>query len=987
LDQHIDLVRKELANIQSPYRILGDVVDYGVWVCDSAGQNIYVSQSFLTLLGRPYADVAGLGWLHFLPPGDAEETQRLWLACVANGDIWNREIQIRDRDGFYKDILSRGKPVRNQAGEIVMWVGLNLDITDSKRTERALVESDALRSALNDALEHETSKGREDRDRLEMALSASGVIGTWYGDLKAGMVYGDENFARIYGFDHSETSQGKPLGYYFKFMHPDDLAGAQVAMDRMMAGSDEYAHEHRIIRPDGSLLWVMARGRLIRDLGGTPIRFPGVSVDITDRKLEERRETFLRELEERLRSFSDPRDVMFAAAEHLGSYLEVDRAGYAEIDANGTTCRVPRDWCASGMSSLTGNYRIADFGVALIEVLATGKLVSFEDALLDPLATGDNTAAMYEVLSIRSAIAVPLVRAGRFMAVFFVHGRNPRRWTEGEEALCRDVAERTWSAVERAKAEETALQNAAQFRTLSQAMANHVWTATPDGLLDWLNDRVIDYSGLEAHELLGIAWTSIVHPEDLPAVEERWRAALASGCQYETEFRLRRADGTYRWHIARAVPLHADGKIDRWIGTNTDIEDQKTIARALADLNANLEEQVQDRTRKLLAAEESLRQSQKMEAVGQLTGGLAHDFNNLLTGITGSLDLLETRISQGRVGEADRYIQIAQSAAKRAAALTHRLLAFSRRQTLDPRPTDIHGLVVGLEELIRRTVGPSIVVEVVGTSDLWAVLVDPHQLENAVLNLCINARDAMPEGGEITIRTSNHLFDQKSAYEADVSEGEYVLLSVSDTGCGMPPDVIERAFDPFFTTKPLGAGTGLGLSMVYGFVRQSGGQAKIYSESGRGAMVCLYLPRFFGDAEVLESAPDVANVQRAEEGETVLIVDDERTIRTLIAEVLAELGYSTLEAEDGRKGLKVLESSRRIDLLITDVGLPGGMNGRQLADMALQSRPDLKVLFITGYADTAVISDGQLQPRMHVVTKPFSLQMLAGRLKEIMNER
>lgn len=387
----------------------------------------------------------------------------------------------------------------------------------------------------------------------------------------------------------------------------------------------------------------------------------------------------------------------------------------------------------------------------------------------------------------------------------------------------------------------------------------------------------------------------------------------------------------------------------------------------------------------LTKTEEALRQSQKMEAVGQLTGGIAHDFNNLLTGITGSLELLQTRITQGRIGELDKYVSSAQGAARRAAALTHRLLAFSRRQTLAPQPTAVNQLVSGMQDLVSRTVGPAVDVEFVGAVGLWNTLVDQSQLENALLNLCINARDAMPDGGKLTIETANRWIDRHTAAERDLPPGQYLSLCVSDTGTGMPASVVAKAFDPFFTTKPIGQGTGLGLSMIYGFARQSNGQVRIYSEVGQGTMVCIYLPRHLGEAEQAEVAPELSSAPRADQGETVLIVDDEPTVRMLVTEVLEELGYTAIEAADGAGGLQVLQSNARIDLLVTDVGLPGGMNGRQVADAARVARPDLKVLFITGYAENAVLSHGHLDPGMHVLTKPFSLESLAGRIRELIN--
>lgn len=404
---------------------------------------------------------------------------------------------------------------------------------------------------------------------------------------------------------------------------------------------------------------------------------------------------------------------------------------------------------------------------------------------------------------------------------------------------------------------------------------------------------------------------------------------------------------------------------------------------ALIEAKETLELRVQERTAELMAMEAALRQAQKMEAVGQLTGGLAHDFNNLLTGISGSLELMQLRLDEGRSQELSRYIATAQGAANRAASLTHRLLAFSRRQTLAPKPTDVKQLVNGLEELVQHTVGPAISVETVNAAGLWPSLIDPSQLENAILNLCINARDAMPDGGRITIETGNRWLDERAARERQLEPGQYVCLCVSDSGAGMSPEVLAKAFDPFFTTKPIGMGTGLGLSMIYGFAKQSGGSVWIYSEPGNGSTVCIYLPRHFGETDDDAVLPEHPEVHRGQVGESVLLIDDEPTIRLLVSEVLENLGYHVIAVDDGNAGLEVINSAVRIDLLITDVGLPGGLNGRQVADAARLIRPDLKVLFITGYAENAVLSHGHLAPGMHVVTKPFALDVFSNRVRAL----
>jgi signal transduction histidine kinase len=386
-------------------------------------------------------------------------------------------------------------------------------------------------------------------------------------------------------------------------------------------------------------------------------------------------------------------------------------------------------------------------------------------------------------------------------------------------------------------------------------------------------------------------------------------------------------------------------------------------------------------------AEDALRQAQKMEAVGQLTGGIAHDFNNLLTGILGSLEIANARIAAGRSHEIARFTSAATTAAQRAAALTQRLLAFARRQPLDPKRVEANALIAGMEDLLRRTLGPSIGLEMVLAGDVRPTLCDANQLESAILNLVINARDAMPDSGRLTIETTNaHLDDAYARAQAgEVKPGYYVAISVTDTGTGMDPDTIARAFEPFFTTKPTGQGTGLGLSMLYGFVKQSDGHVRIYSEVGHGTSFKLYLPQFrgTGDNEIEDGAVAETAEATAEAGETVLVVDDEPAVRMLVTETLDELGYTAIEAPDGPSALRILQSSSRIDLLITDVGLPG-LNGRQLADAARVTRPGLRVLFMTGYAHNAAISrGGLLDPGMEILTKPFAMSALVDKIRSI----
>ncbi|WP_233137143.1 hybrid sensor histidine kinase/response regulator [Agrobacterium vaccinii] len=499
-------------------------------------------------------------------------------------------------------------------------------------------------------------------------------------------------------------------------------------------------------------------------------------------------------------------------------------------------------------------------------------------------------------------------------------------------------------------------------------------------------DQALGRTGLPLEQII-----ATVHPEDRDGLIGAINEVIARGGAYAHQYRVRRRDGKYYWIEANGrVDFAEDGTPSSFPGVLIDVEERRAVEaerdRAISmlrALNDGLEQRVSERTSELLKAQDALRQSQKMEAVGQLTGGLAHDFNNLLAGISGSLELMERRLSQGRGNELDRYLSAAQGAVKRAAALTHRLLAFSRRQTLDPKPTDIDRLIAGLEDLIKRTVGPAVDIEVVEASGTWKTLVDPSQLENAVLNLCINARDAMPNGGRITIRTENTRLDARGADESGLPEGEYVCLRITDTGTGIPADVLDKVFEPFFTTKPLGQGTGLGLSMIYGFAQQSGGKVEISSEQNAGTTVSIFLPHHILDGEIEDERIDTRTPGGARAQETVLVVDDEPTVRMLISDVLQEFGYTVIEAADSATGLKILQSDVGIDLLVSDVGLPGGMDGRQMADAARQSRPGLKVLFVTGYAENAAVRDGKLDSGMAVLTKPFAVETLAAQVREL----
>lgn len=644
------------------------------------------------------------------------------------------------------------------------------------------------------------------------------------------------------------------------------------------------------------------------------------------------------------------------------------------------------------------------------------------------------------------------------------------------------------------RAEAAVRASEAEFRTLAQAMPNHVWAAPADGRLDWFNHRTYEYTGAAGGQLDGDNWTTMLHPDDVGTATARWAEAVASGRTYETEIRIRRADGVYRWHLARALPIFGDtGAIVRWIGTNTDIEDQKSSAQALEYLNRTLEQQVASRTAErdrmwrlstdimlvsdfagnivavnpaataLLGLQEhqivghrivdlvhaddradtaneivkisqgvqtlrfenrylrsdggystlswtavpdqhyihavgrditadreaatalkqtelALQQAQKMETIGKLTGGVAHDFNNLLQVISGNLQLLSRDLADNP--RAERRVINALAGVNRGAKLASYLLAFGRRQALEPKVVRIGRFVAGMEDMLRRSLGEEIEIETIVSGGLWNTFVDTAQVENALLNLSINARDAMNGIGKLTIEVGNAFLDELYARNhAEVTPGQYVVLAVTDTGSGMTSEVLAQAFEPFFSTKPEGKGTGLGLSMVYGFVKQSGGHVKIYSEIGHGTTVKLYLPRSLESEDLvtaIEPQPLVGG------SETILVAEDDEEVRTTVVEMLSELGYSVLKANDAASALTIIESGIRIDMLFTDVVMPGPLRSPDLARKARERLPALAVLFTSGYTENAIVHGGRLDAGVDLLSKPYTREALAQKIRLVL---
>jgi PAS domain S-box-containing protein len=503
-----------------------------------------------------------------------------------------------------------------------------------------------------------------------------------------------------------------------------------------------------------------------------------------------------------------------------------------------------------------------------------------------------------------------------------------------------------------------------RFRLLVEAVTDYaIFMLDPGGNVMKWNPGAERIKGYTADEIIGQSNSRFYTEEDRrDGVPEAVIASAAATGRYEGEGWRVRKDGTQFWASVVIAAIH----------------DEQGGLLGFAKVTRDLTEK--------RATEEQLRQAQKMEAVGQLTGGIAHDFNNLLTVISGNLEALQRRLPVRDDNNLQRLANSALLASSRAAVLTHQLLAFSRRQPLQPKPVSVNTLITRMSELIRRLLPESIAIETVLAGGVWPMFVDANQLENCLLNLAVNARDAMPDGGKLTIEAANAHLDDTYSVGAEVPAGQYVGVFVSDSGVGMPADVIAKAFEPFFTTKDVGQGTGLGLSQVYGFVRQSGGHVKIYSEVGAGTTIKIYLPRLVTTGGVSEGQPAAAIVPQGN-GETILVVEDEAEVRNFAAEALRELGYNVLDAHDGARALRILDSHRTVTLLLTDVGLPGGMNGRQLADEARRRRADLKVLFTSGYARNAIVHHGRLDAGVELLTKPFTFAGLATKVRSVLDAK
>jgi signal transduction histidine kinase/ActR/RegA family two-component response regulator len=737
---------------------------------------------------------------------------------------------------------------------------------------------------------------------------------------------------------------------------------------------------------------------LIGDSGKVEGMFCAVTED-TKRVISERRLGALRELARGLAAADTLSSVLRATGHALASATrDLTFSALYLFDDEGRAR-------LAGTAGIAPGAPLAPQELAADHVWDTRRVFSGDPAFVVPLSPEDQVPLGAWDRPARQALVVPLASQGAGApAGFLACGINPyRRLDTDYLSFVQLLAGQIAASVVNAEDFEARTAERDRLRTLfRQAPSFFCVLSGPQHVFELANESYLQLVGHRDVEGKTVrdALPEVAGQGFFELLDEVYRTRkpyVGKGLQVDLVRRPGAPPQSRYLDFVYQPILDASGRSTGIFVEGYDVTDKHAAEQELRQLNAGLETRIAERTSDLeeamqrlqresaerQAAEEALRHAQKMEAIGQLTGGIAHDFNNLLQGITGSLDLLKLRLQLGKLENIDKLITGAMTSAQRAAGLTHRLLAYSRRQPLDPRPVKANQLIAPMEDLLRRTMGENIRIELVLAGGLWTTLCDPSQLESAILNLCINARDAMPGGGSLVIETSNAWLDESYAAHEDVKPGQYVCISVSDTGEGMAADVLAKAFDPFFTTKPIGQGTGLGLSMIYGFARQSAGHAKLYSESGQGTTAKLYLPRHLGEAAAAEPVPQLRAEHQSRQGETILVVEDEPVVRALVLDVLDGLGYRTLEASDGAAALRILRTDARIDLLVTDVGLPQ-MNGRQVYDAAVATRPDLKVLFMTGYAENATLAQGFLQPGMEMMTKPFAMEQLATRIRKML---
>ncbi|MGN2245598.1 PAS domain S-box protein [Frateuria sp. GZRR35] len=943
--------------------VLGQLRE-GVVLADGEGRITFINEAARDFLGVSQLGVLPADYsrvFHVLTEdGRPYPTLELPLARAVRGEtLPEARWSIRRDDGTVRIAAGAAQPLFDAHGVMTGAVLTFHDDTTRVQAERALADA-------------------EQRYRLAVEATQDAI---WDWDLQTDRTLWNEQLCVAYGHRLREAT----YDWFISRIHPADRERVDAGLQHVARhGGTHWTDEYRFRRVDGTYAKVCDRGTVARDAQGRAVRMIGAMVDITERKRAERA----------LRRRTETLEILNRTAADMAAELELSQVVQLATDAGVELLRASigaffsetLDAAGGGMklSALAG----VDAGMPPASVrelfgpvIERNRPFRSNDISLDPRVPHPAAA---EHAPICSVLAVPVTsRSGESLGILVFGHPEPVHFTARHERLMAGVAAHAAIAIDNARLLATAQREVEErrmaqerLRELNETLEARVEERTRERDRAWAMSRdlqlVMDATGIilaaneasdilgyRPDELIGRSAEAFVHPDDV-AVHLEAMSMAAAGKFPPEEVRCLHKDGSYRWlswvKSADQGVLYASGR---------DVTQQKEQEQALA------------------ATEEALRQSQKMEAVGQLTGGIAHDFNNMLAVVMGSLDLLKRRV--GDNPRALRQIESATDASERAALLTKRLLAFSRQQALNPQPTDLNRLVGETSELLRHSIGAGIRLHTTLAEDLWRTRVDANQLENVLLNLAVNARDAMPEGGCLTIETGNVQLDKRYAAANGTRAGDYVLIAVTDNGSGMPADVLARAFDPFFTTKEVGKGTGLGLSQVYGFVRQSGGHVKLYSEPGQGTTVRIYLPRLCDEPAAGWVAEGGADTAPGGLQELILVVEDEPAVRQFSVDALEELGYRVLQADGAPAALRLLDRHPDVALVFTDIVMPE-VNGRKLADEVHHRRPELPILFTTGYTRDAVVHQGVLDPDVELLGKPFTLDGLARKVRAMLDQ-
>jgi len=907
----------------------------GDWYWDVESDMLNFSAETARLFGVPEGPV--ISWtdmVKLIHPDDAAATYAAVAGAVEERRDYAIEYRLRRPGGAWMWVAAVGRPVYDEDGRPKRVIGVVQDISARKEADDLL---------------------RETEERYRLATRATNDA-IWDWDLVTNHVRWNEALEAAHGYRPANVD---PTGtWWIGHIHPDDRDRIDASIHAVIDGDQAvtWSDQYRFRRADGTYAEILDRGTVIRGADGRATRMIGAMLDMTAVR---RAEQAVRESDDRLR-------------------LATEAASIGIWDFDPKSGRL--DWDAETR---------AMFG------LTPGQEVDY-DVFLAGLHEEDRVATDMAV----SEALLPDGPGGYEVEYRTVAPDGTERWiaAKGKAIFADGEAIRfigTVLDISARKQAEAALRESEEFnRRILSSSNDCIKVLSLEGHLESMSPGGLEVMEIDDFGTVRDAyWPDLWDKPERPLVKRAIGEALAGRIGRFEGF-CRTGRGTLkRWDVIVSAIAGAEGQPEKLLSISRDISEQyranETIRESeekLRELNQSLETRIAAAIAEREQAEEALRQSHKMEAVGQLTGGIAHDFNNLLTVITGNVDAARRHVGEDGAPRVLRALGNALVGAERAAVLTQRLLAFSRRQPLNPRPIDPNRLVNNMSELLHRTLGETIAVETVLAAGLWKIEADPNQLENAILNLAVNARDAMPDGGKLTIETANtHIDRDYAAQNAGAMPGQYVVICVSDIGTGMDADALGRAFEPFFTTKDVGKGTGLGLSMVYGFVKQSGGHVKIYSEEGQGTTVRIYLPRLLSDEAEEEERAEVP-VPEGTRDETILVCEDDDDVRAYTVEVLRELGYRVLEAHDGPSALRLLERQEgRVDLLFTDVVLPSGMTGAIVAQEARKLRPGLRVLFTTGYARNAIVHHGRLDPGVELITKPFAYADLAARIRDILD--